>query len=266
VSPSNWALRTPPETLHTLELAPLTQAMTTMLASLQQAFTAQRAFLADAAHELKTPVAVLKSTLQSLLQRSRSSEEYRSGVEAALQDTTRLEKLVHSMLRLARAEQWAAGSLRRDLDEIDLTSTCELSVAYLRPLAEARGVRLLLCGDGVLRMRADAEDIELIWRNLLENAIQYSPNQSTVTMMIRQIGDYAEVTVQDQGIGIPEEEVALIFDRFHRADTSRARSTGGYGLGLAISKAIAEAYGGTIQARSQVGAGTRMIVRLPALA
>jgi signal transduction histidine kinase len=263
VSPSNWELHTPPESLDTVELAPLTQAMTAMLANLQGAFTSQREFLADAAHELKTPVAILKSTLQSLLQRPRSTDEYRAGVEAALEDTSRLEKLVHSMLRLARAEQWAAGNLRRDLEEIDLTSTCELCIAYLRPLAEARGLNIHLCPDGAPKLRADAEDLELVWRNLLENAIQYSPAQSTVTMTISQAGTFAEVAVQDQGPGIPKTDLARVFDRFHRADSSRARSSGGYGLGLAISKAIIEAYGGTITAKSDIGSGTTMTVRLP---
>jgi signal transduction histidine kinase len=266
VSPSNWELQVPPESLETAELAPLTQAMKAMLASLQQAFTSQRAFLADAAHELKTPVAVLKSTLQSLLQRSRSSEEYRSGIEAALEDTTRLEKLVHSMLRLARAEQWTSGNLKRDMEEVDLTSTCELAVAHLSSLAEAHQVKLELCTDGVPRLRADAEDLELVWANLLENAIHYSPVQGTVRLAISRIGVYAEVAVQDQGPGIPEEEVSRVFDRFHRADTSRARSTGGYGLGLAISKAIVQAYGGTIAVRTAAGTGTTMVVRLPVTA
>ena len=263
VSPANWELRPSPESQDTRELAPLTQAMTTMLAKLQQAFTSQREFLADAAHELKTPVAILKSTLQSLAQRSRTPEEYRAGVEGALEDISRLEKLVHSMLRLARAEQWASGSLRRDLEEIDLTGTCEMSLAHLRPLAESRRIKLDFHSQGEPRLRADAEDLELVWGNLLQNAIQYSPADSTVRMTISRNGSHAEVAICDHGSGIPEEQIERIFDRFHRADTSRARSTGGYGLGLAISKAIVEAYGGNITAESVVGSGTTMTVRLP---
>ena len=264
VSPANWELRAPPEALQISELAPLTRAMNTMLANLQKAFTSQRAFLADAAHELKTPVAIVKSTIQSLLQRPRSAEEYRDGIEAALEDIERLEKLVHSMLRLARAEQWASGSLRRDLEEIDLTSTCELSIAHLRSLAEARKLKLDLRRDGSPRLHADAEDLELVWGNLLENAIQYSPPGSSVQMTVVGVDTGAEVSVKDHGQGIPAAEIPFIFDRFRRADTSRARNTGGYGLGLAISKAIVEAYGGTIRVESEVGIGTTMTVRLPA--
>ncbi len=101
ISPSNWNLDPPEEARETQELRPLTQAMTSMLAGLHRAFTQQREFLANAAHELKTPVAILKSTLQSLAQRPRSAEEYRAGLEEALDDMARLEKLLHSMLRLA---------------------------------------------------------------------------------------------------------------------------------------------------------------------
>jgi heavy metal sensor kinase len=263
VSPANWELRASPDSQNTVELAPLTQAMTTMLAKLQQAFTSQREFLADAAHELKTPVAILKSTLQSLAQRSRTPDEYRAGVEGALEDTLRLEKLVHSMLRLARAEQRASGSLRGDLEEIDLTGTCEMAIAHLTPLAESRHIELEFNRHAEPKLRADAEDLELVWRNLLQNAIQYSPSDTTVQMTISRNGDHAEVAVCDRGAGIPQEQVERIFDRFHRADTSRARNTGGYGLGLAISKAIVEAYGGNITVETAVGSGTTMTVRLP---
>lgn len=263
VSPANWELQTPPEAVTTRELAPLTQAMTTMLANLRQAFTSQREFLANAAHELKTPAAILKSTLQSLAQRTRSSEEYRAGIEAALEDMARLERLLHSMLRLARAEQWAMGSLRRNLNDVDLATTCELCVERLRPLADQRGVTVDLYKDGSPTLKADAEDMELVWSNLLENAIQYSPTDSKVTVSVSGNGEFAEVSVKDEGPGISETEITQIFERFHRGDASRARETGGYGLGLAISKAIVEAYGGSLRAESRLGQGTKMIARLP---
>lgn len=263
VSPKNWELRAPAEAVSTQELTPLTQAMTTMLANLRQAFTSQREFLANAAHELKTPAAILKSTLQSLLQRPRSSDEYHAGIEAALEDMARLEKLLHSMLRLARAEQWAVGSSRPQLNDVDLTTSCELCVERLRTLADQHGVTVELRNDGNPTLKADAEDLELVWSNLLENAIQYSPADSKVTISVSGNGDFAEVSVKDEGPGISETEIAQIFERFHRGDASRARETGGYGLGLAISKAIVEAYGGRMTAESRLGMGTKMIARLP---
>jgi signal transduction histidine kinase len=264
VSPSNWTLNLPDEVRDTLELEPLTNAMTSMLDGLHRAFTQQREFLANAAHELKTPVAILKSTLQSLLQRPRTSEEYRAGVEEALDDMARLEKLLHSMLRLARAEQWAAVNLSRDLAPVDVAMTCQLAIQRVQAVAHQRNVTIDFTADGPMRLPADADDLTLVWSNLLENAIRFSPSGETVRMRLHANNGNGYVEVADKGPGIPATELPRIFERFHRADSSRARDSGGYGLGLAISKALIEAYGGTIEPHSRVGEGTRMIVCLPA--
>ena len=263
ISTSNWELNPPEEARDTLELAPLTQAMTSMLVGLHRSFTLQREFLANAAHELKTPVAILKSTLQSLLQRPRTSDEYRSGLEEALDDMARLEKLLHSMLRLARAEQWAAGSLRRDLAPVDVGMTCQLAIERVQAVAQQRGVKIDYTANGPIRLPADPDDLELVWSNLLENAIRFSPEGETVRMSVHSNDEHGYVEVADHGPGIPASELPRIFERFHRADASRARNTGGYGLGLAISKALVEAYGGTIEPRSRPGEGTCMVVSLP---
>jgi len=263
VSPSNWNLNPPEQARDTLELEPLTQAMTSMLDGLHRAFTQQREFVANAAHELKTPVAILKSTLQSLLQRPRTSDEYRAGLEDALDDMARLETLMHSMLRLARAEQWAAGNLRRDLAPIDVGTTCQIAMERLQAVAQQRGVKIEFTANGPIRLPADADDLELVWSNLLENAIRFSPAGETVWINVRSSGARGYVEVADKGPGIPAAQLPHIFERFHRGDASRARDTGGYGLGLAISKALVEAYGGTIEPQSRPGEGTRMVVSLP---
>jgi signal transduction histidine kinase len=263
ISASNWELNPPEEALETRELAPLTQAMTSMLDGLHRSFTQQREFLANAAHELKTPVAILKSTLQSLLQRPRTSDEYRAGLEEALDDMARLETLLHSMLRLARAEQWAAGNLRRDLTPVDVGMTCQLAIERLQAVAQQRGIKIDFTSNNPIRLPADPDDLELVWSNLLENAIRFSPEGETVRISIRSNNGHGYVEVADHGPGIPASELPRIFERFHRADTSRARNTGGYGLGLAISKALVEAYGGTIEPHSSADEGTRMVVTLP---
>ena len=263
VNTSNWKLNPSEAAVSTTELAPLTQAMTAMLDGLHRAFTQQREFLANAAHELKTPVAILKSTLQSLLQRPRAAEEYRAGLEQALDDMARLEQLMHSMLRLARAEQWAAGSTRRDLEAVEVAATCESALERLAPVARERGVTIHFVSNGPMPMRADADDLELVWSNLLENAIRFSPAGGNVQLRVRANGQRGYIEVEDEGPGIPQSELAYLFERFHRSDSSRARNTGGYGLGLAISKALIEAYGGTITPASRPGQGTRMVVEVP---
>jgi len=240
------------------------RSMKETLARLQRSFVQQRDFLANAAHELKTPVAVLKSTLQSLLQRPRSSDEYRTGLNQSLEDIERLERLLQWMLRLARAEQWAHGALRRNLELIDLNANCEEAIERVRSLARSRNTQIVLSRNGPLLLRGDPEDLRLVWTNLLENAVRYSPEGSRVEVDLAQDKrDLARLTFKDYGVGIPSEELPHIFERFYRGDPSRTRATGGFGLGLAIAKALVEAYGGTISAESTPGKGTCMTVQLP---
>jgi len=263
VSTQSWKLQPPKEAEEIEELRPLTDSMTQMLARLEYSFKQQREFIGNAAHELKTPVAVLKSTLQSLLQRPRSSEEYRSGLQASLQDLDRLEQLLQWMLRLARAEQWSQNRQQRDLDVIDINSTCEEAVERIRSLAQSRNTSIHLATNGPVLFRADPEDLQLVWTNLIENAVRYSPEGSSVEVAVANAKATAKVTVQDNGAGIPASDLPRIFERFYRGDPSRNRATGGFGLGLAIVKALVEAYGGTIAAESTPGKGTRMTVELP---
>jgi signal transduction histidine kinase len=263
VSASDWNLKVPADATATEELAPLTRAMETMLATLYRAFTSQQEFLANAAHELKTPVAILKSTLQSMVQVPRTADEYRARIEIALEDVARIEKLIHSMLRLARAEQSAAGHNRKDLVPIDLAVSCEQSADRLGAFAAAGEVAIEVRVENHPTINGDPEDLELIWNNLLENAIRYSSKSSRVVVTVSEHDHSAQVKVQDWGTGIAESELGHIFERFQRADVSRTRETGGYGLGLAITKAMVDAYGGTIVVDSRVGAGTVMTVRLP---
>jgi signal transduction histidine kinase len=264
VSANQWKLHVPEDAEQISELRPLTESMTTMLARLERSFTQQKEFLGNAAHELKTPVAVLKSTLQSLLHRPRSSDEYRRGVEQSLEDLERLERLLQWMLRLARAEQWAHGALRRDLPVVNLGATCEEAVERIRPLAETRHTTLKLMTNGAVMLRADPEDLQLVWVNLLENAVRYSPEGASVEVtVVKNNGAPARVMFQDHGAGIPKADLPYVFERFYRGDPSRARTTGGFGLGLAIAKALVEAYGGAIAVDSEPGVGTRMTVELP---
>jgi two-component system sensor histidine kinase ResE len=184
-------------------------------------------------------------------------------LDFALQDLDRLERLVQWMLRLARAEQWSSGRGRNDIGLISLTNTCEEAITRVAGLARARGIEVQLHNNGDCRVRADAEDLQVIWSNLLDNAIRHTPDQGKVELSIVHIGDRAQVRVSDHGPGIPEYEIPYIFDRFYRGDPSRARDTGGFGLGLALAKAFSEAYGGTVRLDRQVRTGTSIVVELP---
>jgi signal transduction histidine kinase len=265
ISVHNWNFSAPPGDSMATELAPFVHAIEAVLGRLKESFRQQRDFTNDAAHELKTSVAIVKSTLQSLLHRPRTQQEYETELEELLCDCGRLEDLLGRMLRLARLEQLAEDGVKPTLATTELTSTCESAISRIRKVAQERNISLEFESPAAVFMRADPEDLELIWLNLLENAVQYSPEDSTVTLHVRRNGGaMVEVSVVDSGPGIPPAELPHIFERFHRGDPSRARSTGGFGLGLAICKALVDAYNGTIEAINLPGQGTQMRVQLPA--
>jgi len=267
ISASNWSFRPPAEALTVTELAPLSEAMESVLRRLRDAFQQQRDFTSDAAHELKTSVAIVKSSVQSLLQRPRAREEYQEGLADILEDCGRLEDLLARMLRLARIEQVAESGGQRALGTTELTSTCEAAISRMQALAEQRNIQLELVNPTAVHLHADPEDLELIWVNLLENAVRYSPAGSKVMVRIdRDASPVVRISVEDSGPGIPPEELPYIFERFRRGDPSRSRATGGFGLGLAICKALVTALGGRIDAANRPGSGARICVQLPAAA
>src|SRR5207245_10933377 len=146
-----------------------------------------------------------------------------------------------------RAEDRAPGALGRDLEVVDVTATCEAAVERIRAWSESRRTQVHLLTNGTVLFRADPEDLQLVWTNLLENAVRYSPEGSSVEVAVtRNNGGPFHIVFQDHGPGIPPHDLPHIFERFYRRDRSRPRATGGFGLGLAIAKALVEAYGGTI--------------------
>ena len=184
ISVLNWEFQPPAEASLAKELAPLTGAIETVLERLQESFRQQRDFTSDAAHELKTSVAIVKSTLQSLLQRPRPESEYRAGLEGLLEDCGRLEDLLGSLLRLARIEQGPENGVTRELGVTEITSTCEAAVSRIQSLAEARNIHIELVAPQEIHLQGDPEDLEVIWVNLLENAVQYSPAGSNVVIHV----------------------------------------------------------------------------------
>lgn len=257
ITPRNWRFE-PSAGTAPPELAPLIAALQRMLHGLQWSFQQQRDFMADAAHHLKTPVAVAKSTLQSLLQRPRHPDEYRAGMLATLADVERLEAILQRLLRLARLEH----ADQPPRGPADLSATCHAALERVQPLAEARQVELR--GEGLEQphwLAADADDLELAWLNLLENAVQHSPPQAPVTLACQRQGDSIRVEVRDQGPGVAPEDAPHIFDRFRRG---AAAGHAGTGLGLAITRAIVRAYGGSIAVTTRAaGPGAVFYVVLP---
>ena len=263
ISVESWRFEPSEAAGATRELEPLIGAITKVLAGLEAAFTRQREFLGDAAHELKTSLAILKSTLQTLLNKQREPAEYQDGLALMTRDCERLERLLNRMLQTARAEQRIADGKERKREPVDLASTCESAIAQLAQYAAAREVRIDFKASGDALLRAESSDLELIWVNLLENAIQYSSPGSTVAMRLAVQGETAAISVVDQGCGIAPAHLPFIFERFYRADASRARATGGFGLGLAIARSLVNYYRGQIRVESEPGEGTSFLVEFP---
>jgi signal transduction histidine kinase len=265
ISVQTWAFDVPASAPVTPELTSLTQALQTLIARLHDSFASQRQFTSDLAHELKTSVAIIKSGAQVLLQNPRSAQEYHAGVESLVTDCERLENLVERMLRLARAEQRSEHSAHERIGTADLLATCEAAIGRVAALAGAKQVQLSLEGRLRIELRADADDLELVWVNLLDNAVRHSrPNSSVRLRLSESDSRGASVTVEDSGEGIPVEEVPHVFNRFHRGTEGRVVTSPRFGLGLAICKAIVEGYGGTIHLTSAPGRGTSVRVEFSA--
>lgn len=266
VSVDSWHFSPPDSARRTPELAPLTHALESVLQRLEVSFLQQKAFVSDAAHELKTAVAVIKSSLQLLNMKKRSPQEYQAGLERCLADSLRLESLVADMLALARAENAEASGTPRGRS--DLAVCIAKTVAQLETVAELCGVKVTVMEQAAGAVAVAEEDCGLLLSNLLLNALQHSPAGAVVELVSAVEGQMALVTIQDQGDGIPAAALPHVFDRFYRGDPSRTRNTGGTGLGLAICKAIVEKAGGQIAIASRADEelpdrGTTVTVRLP---
>lgn len=263
VSVNDWQFSPPESARLTPELAPLTAAMENVLKRLENSFQMQRAFVSDAAHELKTAVAVVKSSMQVLDMRPRSADEYHAGLARCLADTERLEEIVAQMLALAREE---SGVRTRGAEETaDLGECLRRAAAQLESVATLRGVKVTVktAADEMFPVHVAGENCAMLISNLLLNAVQHSPAGSAIEARIAVDGEAVKLEIEDRGEGIDAAALPHIFDRFYRGDPSRTRNTGGTGLGLAIAKAIVEKAGGTISAASQPGEGATFTVRLP---
>ncbi len=244
----------PPEALRMKELRPLADALSGAMARLRHAFEIEHRFVGDAAHELKTAVAIVRSSIQVLSLKVRSGEEYRAGLERILEDNERVEELVARMLTSVRFQQAASGVVQ----PVDLSANVSEAVARLRSFAEASGVRLETRIMPGMAARVSAEGAQTLLANLVVNAIQHSAPGASVSVGLtrceRTKGVLLEVS--DRGTGIAPSSLPHVFDRFYREDSSRSRATGGAGLGLAIAKSIVETAGGRIELESVQGRGT----------
>ena len=224
-----------------------------------------REFTAHAAHELRSPLAAIQSSIEVALTTDCDTEQYKEMLAEILDECARLTTLVNQLLVLAESD---AGIETVRKQEVDLLHLVQRSCEMFRGTAETKGIELVLESTGPVRIHGDPQRLRQVLNNLIDNALKFTSGGKSVRVKLEQAVNGSPVLLQvtDEGIGIPTPELDQIFERFYTVDRSRSRATAshGSGLGLSICKSIVEAHSGRIEVDSQVGQGTRFSVFLPA--
>lgn len=233
----------------------------TVLSELKDEESRKSRFVSDVSHELRTPLTAIRGAAETLLDGDVPEDDARQFLSTIVRESERLTRLANDLLTLQRIEG-ATGEL--PISRVDLTETARRAIEGLAPLTEARGVSVVIEGSAP-PILGDRDRLQQVFGNLIDNASRMTPEGGTVTVSIAAEGRESVARVADEGPGIPDEDLPHVFDRFYRAQTSRDRSTGGAGLGLAIVAAIVRSHTGTVTASRRDGGGTVFTLRLPSI-
>ncbi len=242
------------------ELDRLSETLNAMFSRLESSFERIARFTADASHELRTPVAVIRATAELARNKPRSDREYEQALDTILAESEHTSALIEDLLLLARAD---AGADEWASEPFDLRQAIRNVCVEARVLADAGNIKLMAETSAEALVEADARAIHRLLLILLDNAIKHTGQGGSVRVSARVDGGWALAAVQDTGTGIAAQDLPHIFERFYRASKDRSRSNGGAGLGLAIAQWIAGQHGGMITAESVPGSGSTFILRLP---
>jgi two-component system sensor histidine kinase CiaH len=231
------------------------------LEPIEAAHEQQKRFTADVSHELRTPLTALKMESEvALMNGKASAKELRATLASNLEEVGKLEALINSLLRLTKLE---AEELQQSFTQVALKDIFDTAVAQVGPMAGQRQVSIRQKVSNQ-KLPGDRDSLVQLAVILLDNAVKYSPEGGEVELSAAKNGDAVNISIQDRGQGIDKEALQHVFDRFYRADQSRAKQAAdGHGLGLSIAKMIADIHHGTITLTSQVGKGTNAVVSLP---
>jgi heavy metal sensor kinase len=243
------------------EIHDLARTFNEMLDRLEAAVDDLRNLAADAAHELRTPLANLRAEIETAVQEPRSSEEHEQVLMSVADEVARMTRIVSDLFTLSRMDLKQHALEKR---RIELRPLLEEARETWSAAAERRRIRILLEGPDA-PIQGDPSAVARIFMNLVENAVKYNKDGGRVTLTLRRDPDSVRVSVADTGIGIEPEHLPKLFRRFYRTDKARSRETGGAGLGLAIAKSFTEALGGRIQVESAPDVGTTFTLVFPAL-
>jgi heavy metal sensor kinase len=241
------------------ELAGLGEVLNRLFSRLDASFSRQRQFTADASHELRTPLTVIRSASELALSQPRTPEEYQETIEVSLKAAERMTNLVNGLLALARLDSSNADF---HLTQINLSDLASESVSLLGAIASEKQISLVSDLHAV-QIFGNPESLSRMIDNLINNAIIYNKPGGKVFIKLSKSDNKAVLEIKDTGVGISEEHLPFIFERFYRVDKARSRFSGGSGLGLAICKGVIEKHNGTITVQSVLGEGTTFQIKLP---
>jgi len=242
------------------EIGRLATTFNDMIARLEASFRQVRQFSADASHELRTPLTVMKGESELALRRSRSAEDYKLVLESSLEEIDRMTQIVDELLFLSRAD---LGEIAIESLPVKLDALVEDVERQATVLGREQGVQVMVGTVEPAVVQGDELRLRELLLNLVDNAVKYSRPGGKVEIVLVCQGTTVRLSVTDQGIGIPSEDQARIFDRFYRSNAARTHAPKGTGLGLSICKWIVEAHHGRIEVQSQVGEGSKFTVILP---
>ena len=245
------------------ELGQLALTFNEMMNRLENSFAQMRQFSSDASHELRTPLTVLKGQNELILSKQRKPEEYQEVISSNLEEINYMSKVLEDLFVLSKSDE---NQVNLDYKPVDLRALVEEVCKHAEILAEEKNIKIIIAFLEPIEIKGDEVRLrQMVW-NVLQNGIKYTQQGGELKISLQNEGDFALLTIQDTGIGIPEEDLPLIFNRFYRVDKARTRDEGGSGLGLSICRQIAEAHKGKIEVESKLGVGTRFKICLPSSA
>ena len=220
----------------------------------------RRDFVANISHELKTPIGGISILAEALAEANNDPELVKNFSERMQIEATRLSHLVQEIIDLSRIQDQ---NTMQNSEMVSLNKIIEEAIDQSKVLAGKRHVELNFASEEEVQFFGDRKQLVMAISNLIENAINYSPERTSVNVLLRKNNEVAEISISDQGVGIAEADIERIFERFYRVDSARSRDTGGTGLGLSIVKHVISNHGGDIQVWSDPGTGSTLTVLLP---
>jgi signal transduction histidine kinase len=242
------------------ELGQLTITLNNLLERLYQAFETQRRFMADAAHELKTPLSVLRAHWEDEIDNPELNNDFKERLVQDIETIGRLNQMINKFLFLAQTEDVYD---KMDLSKIQLDEFLTDIINDAKILAELKEQSIDIVELTPLVIEGDTNQLYQLFFNLIDNAIKYTPQKGKIWLSLRKMEQNAQIQIRDNGVGIDENELSNIFNRFYRVDKDRSRKTGGSGLGLAICKMIVDSHHGKIIVDSRISKGSTFTVLLP---